>query len=432
MAMKNGIFLCAVVFGSLAGQFPVLHSQTGEVAPTPTNSESAAKQASTFKLPDPSGPYRIGRVGYEWVDNTRPDGYSTEPRAHRDLMVYLWYPARRDAIGQTEPYLPGAKQMDANPDLRPQMQEEYGALWPLVVSGELRSHAIENAPIANTPKRFPVVILSHGAGGTSVGYTSLIEELVSHGYVVAAIEHTYTASAVAFPDGRVVVAHRDPAPAGLSADQQWKRMAESATLAINRGASDVLFTLNKLAQMNEDGTPAFPLKGRLDLRHVASVGHSAGGAFATLACQLDARIDACISLDGEMPPVAAFPETPHGEDFHQPVLLLEVDPKGRRMPFSLDQYNDFVKKEEAQLNLCLRGSYHVFLKAPGLLHGSFSDYWLRLANGNATQTEEALHNLHLTESFTRAFLDKYLKGEKAPLLDSPTLSPEAVVKEYGH
>jgi hypothetical protein len=151
-----------------------------------------------------------------------------------------------------------------------------------------------------------------------------------------------------------------------------------------------------------------------------------------LACQLDARIGACISLDGEMPPVAAFPEAPNGEDFHQPVLLLEVDPRGRRMPFSRDQYNDFVKKEEAQLDLCPKGSYHVFLNAPGMLHGSFSDYRLRVANGNAAQTEEALHNLRLTESFTRAFLDKYLKGEKATLLDSPTQSPEAVVKEYGH
>ena len=430
--MKNGILLFIVVFGSLAGQFPVLHSQTSEVAPAPANSESAAKQASTFKLPDPSGTYRIGRVGYEWVDDTRPDGYSTDPRAHRDLMVYLWYPALRDAIGQTEPYLPGGKQMDATPDLKPQLEEEYGALWPLIVSGEFRSHAIQNAPVAKSPKRFPVVILSHGVGGTSFGYTSLIEELVSHGYVVAAIEHTYTASAVAFPDGRVVVAHRDPAPAGLSADQQWKQMVESATLAINQGASDVVFTMNQLAQMNLNGTPGFPLKGRLDPSHVAAVGHSAGGAFATLACQLDARIGACISLDGEMPPVAAFPETPNGETFHQPVLLLEVDPRGRRMPFSGDQYNDFVKKEEAQLDLCPKGSYHVFLNAPGMLHGSFSDHRLRAAVGNTTQTEEALHNLRLTESFARAFLDKYLKGEKAPLLDSPTQSPEAVVKEYGH
>jgi hypothetical protein len=53
-----------------------------------------------------------------------------------------------------------------------------------------------------------------------------------------------------------------------------------------------------------------------------------------------------------------------------------------------------------------------------------------VANGGE-KSEEALHNLRLTESFTRAFLDKYLKGEKTPLLDSPTQSAEARVKEYG-
>ena len=56
---------------------------------------------------------------------------------------------------------------------------------------------------------------------------------------------------------------------------------------------------------------------------------------------------------------------------------------------------------------------------------------LRAANGDPVKTEEALHNLRLTESFTRAFLDKNLKGETAPLLDRPAQSPEARVKEYG-
>jgi hypothetical protein len=129
--------------------------------------------------------------------------------------------------------------------------------------------------------------------------------------------------------------------------------------------------------------------------------------------------------------VNAFPEGPGGERFHQPVLLLEIDQTGKRKPFSEDQYQDFLKKEEAQLQLCPPGSYDVLLNAPGLFHGSFSDYPLRAANGDPVKTEQALHNLRLTESYTRAFLDKYLQGEKTPLLDSPTQSTEARLKEYG-
>jgi dienelactone hydrolase len=386
----------------------------------------------TFDLPEPSGPFAIGRVGYEWIDASRPDAYSSDPGAHRALMVYLWYPSARGAAGETAAYLPGARQMDADRDVQPQMKEEYGALWPLIVSGKIKSHAIDDAPASRTPQQFPVVLLSHGLGGTDFEYTSLIEDLVSHGYVVAAIEHTYTASSVVFPDGKVVPAHHDTEPPGLSSAQRWQRMMDSAGLLIRQGAEDVLFVMNKLTELNNSGGQGFLLRGRLDLNRLAAVGHSAGGAFATGACQLDARIHACVSLDGEMPPVMAFPEFPDGKGFQQPVLLLELDHTGERMPFSAAQYTEFRKKVEAQLNLCPKGSYDALLKSAGLVHGSFSDYPLRAANGNATQTEEALHNLHLTQSFTRAFLDKYLKDEKEPLLDEPSQSPEAVVKAYGH
>jgi dienelactone hydrolase len=369
-------------------------------------------------------------VGYEWIDASRPDGYSADPQAHRALMAYLWYPTAPGASGEKAPYLPGAKQMDADLDVRPQMKDEFGALWPLMVSGEIKSHAISDAPASKTPQQFPVVLLSHGLGGTSLEYTSLIEDLVSHGYVVAAIEHTYTASAVVFPDGRVVPAHHDTEPAGLSREQRWQRMIESAMLEISRGANDVLFVLSKLEDLNKSGQ-GFPLRGRLDMNRVAAVGHSAGGGFATRACQLDARIRACVSLDGEMPPAVAFPEYPDGKRMQQPVLLLEVDQTGKRKPFSEAQFADFQKKEEEQLDQCPVGSYHVLLNAPGLFHGSFSDYWLFAANGDPAKTEEALHNLRLTESFTLAFLDKTLKGEKEPLLVEPSQSPEAKVKAYG-
>jgi hypothetical protein len=114
---------------------------------------------------------------------------------------------------------------------------------------------------------------------------------------------------------KVVPAHHDTEPAGLTSAQRWQRMMDSAGLLIRQGAEDVLFVMNKLTQLNKSGAQGFLLEGRLDLNRIAAVGHSAGGAFATGACQLDARIHACVSLDGEMPPVMAFPEFPMGKDF---------------------------------------------------------------------------------------------------------------------
>jgi dienelactone hydrolase len=417
------IFLmCALVLCSLA---TLLKPGLGET--NQTNTAAAAP-----RLPIPSGTVGIGRIGYEWIDLSRPDTYSSDPQAHRDLMVYLWYPAPRGNPKETGSYLPGAREMDADLDLQTHMSQEFEAAWPFIVSGKITSHAVDNAPVASSPKTFPVVLFSHGVGGTGFEYTSLIEELVSHGYVVAAVEHTYTALAVAFPDGRIVPFHQEAIPADLSADERMKQMMAAAGKGISTGASDLQFALNRLEKMNVSGSTHFPLGGRLDLNEVAAVGHSSGADFATRACQLDERIKACVSLDGGMAPVAAFPQYPDGKRFHQPVLLLEVDHSGDRKPFSETQYSDYLKEKEKELNSCPPGTYHVVLNAPGLHHGSFSDHALLAAQGRLAETEIAMHNLRLTQSFTLAFLNKYLKQADENLLDNASQDPEATVTRYGH
>jgi dienelactone hydrolase len=347
-------------------------------------------------------------------------------------MVYLWYPAPKGEYGKVGVYLPGAEQMDADLPIQSAIREEFGGNWPFIVSGAILSHAIEAAPVAKTPRKFPVTIFAHGLGSTSFEYTALIEDLVSRGYVVAAIENTYMAAAVAFPHGRIVPAYHEPTPAGLSADQRFQRMVKMAGLQIATGARDMVFVLNKLTQLNGGNAQNFTLAGRLDMGRVAAMGHSAGGAIAAQACQIEDRFKACLSLEGEMPPIAAFPEDPNGETFTQPVLLLEVDQGGRWIGFNAAQNDAYIKKREDQLNKCPTGSYDVLLKSAGLFHGSFSDYPLLSASGKSTETEVALHNLRLTQSFILAFLDKYLKDAREPLLDSGQNPAEATVKRYGH
>lgn len=40
-------------------------------------------------IPVPSGPFGIGRIGYDWIDPSRPDRYSSKPNQRRELMVYF-------------------------------------------------------------------------------------------------------------------------------------------------------------------------------------------------------------------------------------------------------------------------------------------------------------------------------------------------------
>ncbi|HTB98390.1 MAG TPA: hypothetical protein VK716_15375 [Terracidiphilus sp.] len=428
--MNLRLFVWGIVCGCLSGSCISMHGQTTAASEPPSQRTVAA---AIPRMPDPLGPYGIGRVGYDWTDSTRPDRFASNPAAHRELMVYFWYPTRGKADGVKGSYLPGAAEMDRVPEIQREMRGEFAGNWPLIVDGEIFSHAVEHAAVTRKPSKLPMILLSHGSGGTGFEYTALIEYLVSHGYVVASIEHTETAAAVLFPDGRIISFHRDSAPPGLSQEEQFKRMVQSATLGIEEGAGDVRFVLNRLTDLSQGDGRDFVLAGRLDLTRVVAMGHSAGAEFAARACELDARFKACIDLDGGMVPVAALPVAPDGETMKQPLLFLEAYHPESRMGGTHEQHVEYFKKREEQLESCPKGTYAVVLRSPGIMHGSFSDYALLSAAGRSEEVGQALHNLDQVEAFTSAFLDRTLNHEKGTLLAGGMEShPEADVVAYGH
>lgn len=387
-------------------------------------------QRAVPQLPLPSGPFGIGRIAFDWMDATRPDRFSSDPRAHRELMVYLWYPVAKTSKKATGTYLPGARAMDANPEVRQALQSDYGANWPRIVSGAIYSHAQDDATVAKSKSGFPLLVFSPGMGGFSFGYTSLIEDLVSHGYSVAAIELTYNAPVV-FSDGRVVPARRESIPRGLPPDEALRRMAAMAGTGITEGAADVRFVLDKLIELKDSPNGRSPVIDTLDLKSAVAIGHSAGAAIAARACQLDARFKACIDLDGGMVPVVALPDFSDGATMKQPLLFLEGDPSEARMFGTHEQHVAYLKKKEEQLQSCPHGSYDVALRPPGMMHGSFSDDPL-LEAADESATERAVHNLNLVETYIRAFLASTLKGDRNTILDaSAAPSSEATIRAYG-
>lgn len=61
-----------------------------------------------FSFPDPSGPYEIGTVTYHWVDASRKEVFSADPKARRELMVQIWYPAKNDSSSPRAFYIKDA------------------------------------------------------------------------------------------------------------------------------------------------------------------------------------------------------------------------------------------------------------------------------------------------------------------------------------
>src|ERR1039457_6724915 len=58
-------------------------------------------------LPQPTGPFAVGRVMYDWVDNARTGSLAPVAGQKRELIVWICYPAAVKPPAQTAEYQTG-------------------------------------------------------------------------------------------------------------------------------------------------------------------------------------------------------------------------------------------------------------------------------------------------------------------------------------
>jgi dienelactone hydrolase len=232
-------------------------------------------------LPKPTGSYSVGRTLFDWIDQNRDDPYSAAVGKHRELMVWLWYPTNVSQQSKPAEYIPSAWASELP--------------WrPVTIPGRVRVHAVAHAPIADGQQSYPVLVFSTGYGNLPSDYTTLIEDLSSHGYVVLGITNTYSAPVVRFPDGRV---------ASHLADASFPRgpaqvIRKAGDRMVKVWVADMRFAIDTLTQMNSDSKDRF--YGRLDLSRLGLFGQSFGGAVAAEACSVDPRCKAAVDIDGNL------------------------------------------------------------------------------------------------------------------------------------
>lgn len=247
-------------------------------------------------LPKPTGPHASGSIAHELLDSSRAAHLATEARGRR-LRVKVWYPAVRTT--ETPELLWAEARRDSSAPLPMRL---------MLACIRVRTSTVPSVALSQTIESGPLVIYNHGLISFAEENTSLMEELASHGYTVAAVQHVDQLAEL-----RALQSPRSAEQRRARADLERRLIAasprERAELApkqyaeaVNTGrivrerAADTSFVLAHVREI----LAAIP---GLDERSVDAskahlVGYSIGGAVATVTAETDSRACSVVNLDG--------------------------------------------------------------------------------------------------------------------------------------
>ncbi len=377
----------------------------GEEPPTPPDGDPACQGwgdepvgAGQIQLPRPTGPHSVGTQLRAFTDPARGEVATADPEDVREIAVQLWYPADPCAAGEPAPYL-----LPAEAEAR----RQQGLPFEEGFEASIITHARLAVPLASEGGPHPVLLLSHGFGMLRADYTAVLEDLASHGFVVAAISHTYDSAVTAFPDGHAVPFQPAvPVPGGNATPAEIEAYVAAMNEHVTVWVEDARFVLDQLEALGDDD-PDGLLTGRLDLERVGMLGHSYGGATAAEVCALDPRFDAGMNMDGTFSSPAPEPRS-----LEQPFFIMLAE--GHR---SMDPTIDGLYSR-------LQGPGYV-AEIAGSAHLTFTDLPVLVDHFLGDILEEQLGSIEpdrameIMTSYTRAFFQEHVRGEPAPLLDGP-------------
>jgi pimeloyl-ACP methyl ester carboxylesterase len=375
---------------------------------------------SEVTLPTPTGSFVVGRAIQGWTDSVALDTLAPAPGTKRELLVWIWYPSSAAPSVVKDDYLPLR--------LRPKAEASGGAnIWTLLTRdvSNVRGHSVRDADVSPQQRSYPVVIIRAGASSGVLNYSTLAEDLASHGYVVVGFDAPYRTGRVVFPDGRMMGRTEQNNPEiCLVPDRAQTERCLSRLLTAWTG--EIAFVLDRLARLNaSDSSGTFT--GRLDMTRVGVFGHSLGGAVAAQFCHEDARCKAGIDIDG----------APHGSviqaGLRQPFMFLlsdhgnESDSASMQIKSDIQSIYDRIPPDR-RLRVAIRGAFHFTFSDDGAVMKSSAVRGLLRVFGKLGISGR--RQLVVTAYCVRTFFDAYLKragGSRMSIASS--LYPEIEVVE---
>ncbi len=347
------------------------------IAAAPLSKTAATK----FLDPMQMGPLPVGVTTTVFIDHSRTDNATKEART---LVTEIWYPATDDARN-----LPKNKFTDFFPGgLSPQFEAMVKLAYKKTAAeiNELYwNSAVRDARVREG--KFPLIVFSHGNGGTRTQNTFWCDYLASHGYMVVSADHTANAR-VTIIKGKPILYQND----------------QRENSALDR-PKDMSFLLDQMTLWNGGADSRFG--GKLDLTKPVAAGMSFGSMTAIRVADQDQRFKAVIAMSG------AYEEH---TNLTVPSLYMlgtedrTIGPKG----------NERIRNVYAKHQ---RDGFLLEIKNGG--HYSFTDifkidknYGDGVGQGKRGTTGEAFNftsmdtTYQIINSYSIAFLGAYVRGEK--------------------
>lgn len=335
--------------------------------------------------PPPTGPFPVSSWSRDFVDSAREE--TLTEGGPRRYTVTFYYPASGAAAG-LQPYASGLE------------AEAIRTSWPIPEGFAARfclPLAAKGSAVADG--KFPMVVFSPGLSWSSVAYRSILIDLASRGYVVAAVTHPHATSLAVFHDGSTVDMSRWP-----KIDDEVERQAFLADYLATWVAD--LEHLGRKA-ISGEAFEGGPVADHVEMsRGMGLLGHSYGASAA--ARTLDGQtFRAALAMEGRYRGPQTPPVTPRGPLMHMIGGYNRIELEG----------NQYTPGTHPLYEVVVDGAWHASFSDLVLLYSATADDEWHARHHNELRPDRVIQ---IARSYAGAFFDAWLKG-----IDSPYLHPRS-------
>jgi predicted dienelactone hydrolase len=265
--------------------------------------------------------------------------------------------------------------------------------------------------------KYPVIVISHGAGGFWDANLAQARHLASHGYVVLALEH--------------VGSNTERMKEKFQFEKNLRAMTRNSVEVLAR-PKDVSFAINRAEEWNRNHPE---LKRKLDLTRVGMLGHSFGAYTTLVTCGArvaldwltpaiapgkglgpdlsDARVKACVALSPQGP----------GEPFFLEASFATINRPILGITGSADKAQDLSPENRRRFFALIPAGDKMFLWLANADHNGFSD---STGSGKLKLPSKSRDDVQpIVRAATLLFFESHLRDNKDAdkTLSADTLKP---------